>query len=464
VLAVAVTWLLLAGSAHAEQQTFRYGPIPIGPYSVNERDTAYDIPKPSVDGFVTGMEAHLVDANGARVPVQRVMLHHLVFSNVGTRVGERRNPTCGRITLFDGVSQVPGLSEPFFGTAEEDTNGRLPDGYGYPVKGDDQWVMTWMLMNHQNRPDAVYIQYTVNYVTGQSLAPAYPVALDVRDCRLDPVFDVPGGGGPGSTYSQSTTWTAPYAGRIIAAVGHLHGGGKSAVLSEPDCGDRTLLRSVPTWGLPNDPFYRVRPILHEPGPINMSLVLSKAGFPVAAGERLKLTVNYDDELPHMRVMGIMGIAIAPDPKVTDKCAPLPNDVQVQGADRPGRSVAPKWRVPINAVNPDDGLAEPIASLPGPTVGLGTGDTVDVADSSFQPDNIAVRPGSVLRWSVLGPTLHTVTLANGPQGFSSPNLSDGRTFEHRFTKPGTYQIFCSLHPTLMSETVRVLPPQRRRRRR
>src|SRR5204862_2356020 len=79
-----IALLSLAGTAHAEQQTFRYGPIPIGPYSVNERDLAYDIPKPNVDGFVTSMEAHLVDANGSPVPIQRVMLHHLIFSNAGS--------------------------------------------------------------------------------------------------------------------------------------------------------------------------------------------------------------------------------------------------------------------------------------------------------------------------------------------------------------------------------------------
>ena len=450
-----LVWLGAASPAHAQQLTFRYGPIAVRPYSVDERDAAYDIPKPNVDGFVTSMEAHLVDANGARVPVQRVMLHHVIFSNAGSRLGDKRNPTCGRITMFDGVTQVPGLSEPFFGSAEEDVTGRFPSGYGYPVKGADRWVLTWMLMNHQNRPDSVYIQYTLDYQTGPGLTPAYPVGLDVRDCRLDPVFDVPGGGPPGSTFSQSTTWTAPYSGRIVAALGHLHGGGKDAVLTQPDCGDRTLVRSVPTWGLPDDPFYRVRPILHEPGPINMSLVTSKTGFPVAAGQRLKLTVNYDDQLPHMRVMGIMGLYITPDPKVTG-CAPLPTDVHVQGSDRPGRSAAPQVTVPINAVGPG-GTAGPIAAPFGPTVLLPSGSSIDAADLSFDPANVAVQPGSLLRWTFYGPTLHNVTLANGPEGFSSPNLSDGRIFETRLTKPGTYQLFCTLHPTVMTETVRVLPP-------
>src|SRR5205085_1022236 len=83
--------------------------------------------------------------------------------------------------------------------------------------------------------------------------PAYPVWLDVGGCGLDPIFDVPGGGRRGSTYAKSTTSPAPFTGRIVAALGHLHGGGRSAVLSQPACGDRELLRSLPTWGGPGAP-------------------------------------------------------------------------------------------------------------------------------------------------------------------------------------------------------------------
>lgn len=435
--------------------TYRYGPIAIGPYSVDERDVVHDIPKPDVDGYITGMEAHLVYANGQRVPVQHVMLHHVVFSNVGTRLGDRVNPTCSRITMFDGVHQLPGLSEPFFGSAEEDVTGHMPDGYGYPVKGADEWVATWMLMNHQKRPDTVYLQYEVNYHPAGGLTPAFPVWLDVRDCRLDPIFNVPGGGRPGSTYSQSTTWTAPYSGRIIASLGHLHGGGKDTVLTQPDCANRELLRSVPIWGLPTDPFYKVRPVLHEPGPIHMSLITSKSGFPVAAGQKLKLTVNYDDRYPHMRVMGIMGLYITPEPNVKG-CMSLPTDVQVdRSTPRPGRDTAPHVVVPINQIGPT-GVAIPITRPFGPAVSMLSGGSIQTADLSFQPTNVVVRSGAFLRWKVWGQTLHNITLANGPVGFGSPNLSDGGTFQVRLVKPGVYHLFCTLHPTLMTETIRVLP--------
>ena len=89
---------------------------------------------------------------------------------------------------------------------------QLPDGYGYKVKGNDNWVAPWMLMNHHPIEQKVYIQYKITYETERALAPAYMVWLDVRNCLSDPVFDVPGGGAPGATFSRSTTWTAPKSG------------------------------------------------------------------------------------------------------------------------------------------------------------------------------------------------------------------------------------------------------------
>src|SRR5436189_132014 len=183
-------------------------------------------------------------------------------------------------------------------------------------------------------------------VPGESLKPAYPVWLDVRACSLDPIFDVPGVGRPGSTFSVSTTVPAPFTGRIVAALGHLHGGGKSDVLTEPACGDREVLRSTPSWGGPRSLPYRVRPLLHEPSPVGMSTITSEQGFPVQAGEPLKLTANYDDQLPHTRVMGIMGLYITPDPAAPAR-APLPTDIHVQRTAGP--AMPPRFRVPIHGI-------------------------------------------------------------------------------------------------------------------
>jgi plastocyanin len=458
-LAALLMLLVLAAPASAREDThtFRYGPLKVAPYGVNEKSYQSGVPAPNVDGYLVGGSVRLVDAAGRPVPISRVMLHHVIFSNAGRRIGERRNPTCDRITLFDGVSQVPGLSEPVTGQAEEQIPSRLPPGYGYPINAGDQWVLSWMVMNHSARSDSVFIEYTARVVTGEQLTPAYPVWLDVAGCSMDPIFDVPGSGGRGSTYSRSRSIPAPFSGRIVAAAGHLHGGGLSDVLTQPACGGRELLRSTPTWGGPKSAQYKVRPVVHEPGPANMSLVTSASGIPVRAGEQLDLTANYDDALPHTRAMGIMVLYVAPDSGTGEACAPLPGDIQVDRVAGPANP--PAVRVPLNARR--GGSARAVKRPPGRTTLLDGGATIDVGRFRFSPANAAVRQGAELRWRFWDEELHNVTVASGPVGFSSPNASEGRGFARRFDKPGTYRLFCSLHPVGMNQTVTVLPKGKRR---
>jgi len=68
--------------------------------------------------------------------------------------------------------------------------------------------------------------------------------------------------------------------------------------------------------------------------------------------------------------------------------------------------------------------------------------------------VVLSRGATLRWRFPDAELHNVTLASGPRGFGSPHLNGGRSFEQRFTKPGTYKLFCGLHPVSMTGTVTV----------
>jgi plastocyanin len=456
-LAIAAV-LALAGPASAapRQITLKYGPIHMSPYELKRGDATYGIPAPRVDGLITHMEADVVDGAGRRMPIQRVMLHHVVFFNSGPRLGARRDGTCGRFTLFDNQSQLPTLGQRFFGVGEEREQGILPPGYGYPIGSADQWEMTWMLMSHRNRRDSVWIQYKVTVDDSALLKPVEPYWLDVRNCRQDPVFDVPGGRRRGSTYSQSTTWTVPKTGLLVAGVGHLHGGGKKVVLSQPRCGNRTLFDSRPLWGMPSDPYYRVRPLLHEPGPISMRQFTSAQGIPVRAGERLRLRATYDDRLPHARVMGIMMLALSPDATADTSCSrPLPGDLDRFWLRHDGRTRTPLVRVPINgfASGFRPGVrARAIRRPRGRTVRLRSGALVEVGSLYFGPRNISIRRGAALRWHFFGNTLHNVTLANGPRGFSSPNLDREREYSYRFRRRGVYRLYCGLHPVEMTSTV------------
>ena len=450
-LAAVLGLLLLAAPASAEKvtKTYRYGPVTIGPYQVKQNDIAFDITKPTEDAYITDMSVDVVDPDGSPVPISRIMLHHIVFFNLGDSFN-KSEPTCNTITMLDNKSKLPMWAERFYGAGEERNVMKMPNGYGYLSKGSDKWGMTWMLMNHRNRTDTGFIEYKVTYETNP-LKAVKPVWLDQKNCLSDPIFDVRGGGRKGSVYKRTYDFRMPEAGRIVVGGGHLHGGGLRDYISQPDCGDRKLIETKPTWGSASHPFYSVRPILHEPGPVHMSGTLSEQGFPVAAGQKLRLNTEYDGELPHTRVMGIMLIYYSPDGGVSG-CQPLPTDAVSDFGSVKGRTRTPVFKVPITLPG-RDGIARAVKRPPGRTVRLRSGSRIVAKDFSYSRTNIELPVGGRLTWSFPEPeSLHNVTLANGPQGFSSVHLNGGRTYTKKFTKAGTYQLFCQLHPVDMVEQV------------
>ena len=162
----------------------------------------------------------------------------------------------------------------------------------------------------------------------------------MKNCRADPIFDVPGTGPMFSTVSRSADFTMPESGRIVAGGGHLHGGGLRLELSDQTCGSK-LFTSEPTWGLPV-----VKPVIHEPGPKHMTTVSTADGIPVAAGDRLRLTATYENSQPHTRVMGIMIVYLAPRAGDAVRAAPpLPADPS-RAPSAPPRFTLPLPRQPV----------------------------------------------------------------------------------------------------------------------
>jgi plastocyanin len=429
------------------------------PYEV--RQTLNFVDRPNVDGFITAMSVNVVNPDGSAVPIQRLMLHHVVFFAIG-----QPNTTCpGGFMGYDS-RPFPGgnYAQPIYGAGEERNVLVLPKGYGVPISkvaGDQptilkQWAMVWMLMNHRGVADSARIRYTVTYDDSANLTPVKGYWLDVRNCNADPVFNVPGGGKKGSTHRETYEYAMPEDGRIVAGGGHVHGGAKKLKVSQPDCSNRTIFQSKPAWGTRKHPFYNVKPILHEPGPISMSGILSQKGYPIAKGERLRLTADYDRERPHTRVMGISMVYVAHGD--VPKCGKPPGDIQhIQPAELQGlpyRKRTPKFTVPLTGLDAN-GNAQEIEQPPGARKTLANGSTISVGSHFFGPANAAVARGTTLKWKFNSSGyegLHNVTLASGPRGFASKNLNDGRTYKYTFRTPGKYKIFCGLHPTQMSETV------------
>jgi plastocyanin len=450
--------LALAPAAGAATHTKSYEyPVSMKPYEV--RQTLNFVDRPNVDGFITGMSVNVVNANGTPVPIQRLMLHHIVFLSIG-----QSNPMCSSFTGYDSRPfPAANFSTPIYGAGEERNVLVLPKGYGVPISKQDgtdawsrlqkQWAMVWMLMNHRGVSDHALIRYTVTWDDNPNLTPVKGYWLDVRNCEADPIFNVPGGRAEGSTYRQTYDYRMPDDGVIVAGGGHVHGGAKKLKVSEPDCSNRTVFQSKPAWGTAEHPFYHVRPILHEPGPISMSGMLSQKGYPIAKGERVRLTADYDDQRPHTRVMGISMIYVAH--KDVPRCGKPPGDIQhLQAAALAGipyRTKTPTFTVPLTGLD-ENGKAQTIEQPPGARQALANGSTISVGTNFFGPANARVAPNTTLKWRFNGSDLHNVTLASGPRGFASRNLNDARSYKFTFRAPGKYKVFCALHPVQMQETV------------
>ena len=207
-----------------------------------------------------------------------------------------------------------------------------------------------MLMSHRLEPTRVWLEYRVTIETSKRLTPVTPMWLRASGCDPTSSYTVEGGGAPGSTDVRSAQWPVPVSGRIVAAGAHLHGSAKSLVVSQPRCGDRTLIEHRPRYGNPDDPVYRVRPRLHEPGPVATGYFLSARGIAVRQGELLTVTGRYDAQIAHPAVMAITHVYIAPDDSAPAGCEPLPSDRRVEWSRRPGRATVAPAQIPLTGLD------------------------------------------------------------------------------------------------------------------
>ena len=73
----------------------------------------------------------------------------------------------------------------------------------------------------------------------------------------------------------------------------------------------------------------------------------------------------------------------------------------------------------------------------------------VGDDFFSPTTMKISRGSAVVWTWHGSNGHSVTEINGR--FDSKVRSSG-SYRHKFTRKGTYKIFCVVHPDDMRMTI------------
>ncbi|MDQ5869663.1 MAG: plastocyanin/azurin family copper-binding protein [Thermoproteota archaeon] len=79
------------------------------------------------------------------------------------------------------------------------------------------------------------------------------------------------------------------------------------------------------------------------------------------------------------------------------------------------------------------------------------------DKSYDPNPININAGDSVVWTNSDNDIHSVTSGSdeGPsigQEFDSGIVGAGKSFTHKFENLGTYEYFCSIHPSMVGEVI------------
>jgi len=448
--AVAVLTALLAAApaASAEEKVLTlYSPkMHVEPY-VHISQTALlrpdDREAPKEPGYILGYkEQVLVDSkapDAKPLPLNKMMIHHFLYFALG-----RTDQAPG--SCFGNAGFIGGRGEEHPSGDFSSTSSRLGrDTYGInnrTAQGDaPTWSITAMVMNHYQRPKDFYVRTKIWYTT-EPRKSVMPVV--VGDCSRLPngmAYDVPGGGRKGSQFVNENTWTVPkgLTGRIVYAASHNHGGGKYQTLASKTC-NRGIFKAPVYHGTPGHIYNRIRPILHEPGPIANGTYASYQGIPIHEGEVLERRAVHDNHNLHVAAMGFWALMVVKDDSI-GQCDPLPSDVvETMKPNRYDRT-PPYDKVVPQLVHPGGKLAR------------FTGGELPIGDNWFKPMRLVARAGEQVTWRFGGSQPHSVTVANGPRGFSSNYLGNtSGTYSYTPKVKGTYRLTCLIHPTQMGQTL------------
>lgn len=89
--------------------------------------------------------------------------------------------------------------------------------------------------------------------------------------------------------------------------------------------------------------------------------------------------------------------------------------------------------------------QPAADSSQPAV---TQNNVSIENFSFNPQEIQVNVGTEVTFTNNDSTAHTVK----SDSFDSGNLNPKDTFKYTFSNPGTYNYYCSLHPSMTGKVI------------
>ncbi|AKK30224.1 hypothetical protein AB431_03985 [Mycobacterium sp. EPa45] len=96
------------------------------------------------------------------------------------------------------------------------------------------------------------------------------------------------------------------------------------------------------------------------------------------------------------------------------------------------------------------MPQATTAVPAPPV---AGTAVSITNFAFAPANLSVKVGDTVTWTNKDEEPHNVVASDG--SFRSPGMDANGTYSYTFTKPGTVDYICGIHP-FMRGTVVVNP--------
>lgn len=96
--------------------------------------------------------------------------------------------------------------------------------------------------------------------------------------------------------------------------------------------------------------------------------------------------------------------------------------------------------PIAPIN--ETSSSPVNETPATTMGTKIVD-VSIQNFAFEPNSVQISVGNTVKWTNLDSVPHTIKGTD----FTSESLNKDASFSYTFTKTGTYNYECSIHPSM-----------------
>jgi plastocyanin len=75
-------------------------------------------------------------------------------------------------------------------------------------------------------------------------------------------------------------------------------------------------------------------------------------------------------------------------------------------------------------------------------------SVDIRNFAFNPREVHLAKGGTVTWTNNDGVTHTVSF----NGVQSPGFGNGATYSRTFNDTGTFDYFCSIHPSMTGKVV------------